>query len=99
MVPGTATDIGPITLALSTTDGQPKKPISLPPIWYISGVAAEAETIGYDTTDARGWPGTWMTINPPPPMPFIHGSTTDATNDVVTAASTALPPLESTAAP
>src|SRR5215207_3852147 len=36
---------------------------------------------------------------PPPPIPFIHGSTTPAVKAVVTAASTAFPPRRRTSAP
>src|SRR5215470_18016620 len=32
------------------------------------------------------------TMNPPPPIPFIHGSTTPVAEPLATAASTALPP-------
>src|SRR6478736_279671 len=39
------------------------------------------------------------TRNPPPPSPFIHGSTTPATAAVTTAASTAFPPFCSTRDP
>src|SRR5690606_20121146 len=38
-------------------------------------------------------------MKPPPPMPDSHGSTTLNVSAVVTAASTALPPRASTAAP
>src|SRR5687768_16426257 len=36
---------------------------------------------------------------PPPPIPFIHGSTTPAVKAVLTAASTAFPPRRRTSAP
>src|SRR6478672_5996706 len=38
----------------------------------------------------------WTVMNPPPPIPLIHGSSTPTLNAAVTAASTALPPRSRT---
>ena len=52
------------------------------------------------STTSGGEPSAFATtMKPPPPSPFIQGSTTPAANPVATAASTALPPAASTPAP
>ncbi len=78
---------------MSTTFGQPKSPVSVPPLsGNISGVAPEGDIIGNSIANDRCSAASQPTMNPPPPRPFIHGSATPIANAVATAASIALPP-------